>query len=186
MLCGLHTCIGVRGGYSVIDMKTKTRGFTLIELLVVIAIIGLLASVVMASLNSARAKARDARRRADLRQVATALEMYYDTNNAYPSTGGVWYGNCGSYGSYGTSGASGYIPNLAPTYMSVLPLDPKYNGSGGCYLYNSNGTDYKLLAHQTTESVCPVSSSDTFWDPIRNGQCTFQVSTAGARSSSAF
>ncbi|MBI4086367.1 prepilin-type N-terminal cleavage/methylation domain-containing protein [Candidatus Kaiserbacteria bacterium] len=157
-------------------------GFTLIELLVVIAIIGLLASVVMANLNSARAKARDARRRADMKELYKALELYYDTNGAYPSTGNAWIGNCASYGSYGTSGASGYIPNLAPTYIPTLPLDPKYNGSSGCYLYNSNGVEYKLLAHYTVESICPVPSSDAFWDPVRNGQCTFQISTSGARS----
>lgn len=67
-------------------MRTK-RGFTLIELLVVIAIIGILSSVVMASLNSARTKARDAKRVADLKQVKTALEMYSDSNSQqYPAT----------------------------------------------------------------------------------------------------
>jgi len=65
----------------------KKSGFTLIELLVVIAIIGILSSVVLASLNSARSKARDASRKATVRQVMTALEMYYNDNNVYPSTG---------------------------------------------------------------------------------------------------
>ena len=55
-------------------------GFTLIELLVVIAIIGILSSVVVASLNSARKKARDARRVDDVKQLQLALELYFDSN----------------------------------------------------------------------------------------------------------
>lgn len=62
----------------------RTKGFTLIELLVVIAIIGLLSSVVLASLSTARAKARDAHRMADIKNITLALEMYYDTKQAYP------------------------------------------------------------------------------------------------------
>ena len=56
----------------------KNQGFTLIELLVVIAIIGVLASVVLASLNTARKKSRDARRIADIKQIQLALELYFD------------------------------------------------------------------------------------------------------------
>ncbi|HEY0908265.1 MAG TPA: prepilin-type N-terminal cleavage/methylation domain-containing protein [Candidatus Paceibacterota bacterium] len=62
------------------------RGFTLIELLVVVAIIGLLSSVVLASLNAARSKARDAVRKSDLTQIQKALELYYDAYGGYPSS----------------------------------------------------------------------------------------------------
>jgi len=66
-------------------MKNK-KGFTLIELLVVIAIIGLLSTLSVLALNSARARSRDAKRIADVKQIQTALEMYYNDNNNYPST----------------------------------------------------------------------------------------------------
>ncbi len=64
-------------------MKNK-KGFTLIELLVVIAIIGLLATLSIVALNNARARARDARRVADVKQIQTALELYYNNYGEYP------------------------------------------------------------------------------------------------------
>ena len=73
--------------------KQSIKGFTLIELLVVISIIGLLASVVLTNVNSARGKARDARRVADLQQIITALQLYYHDNRSYPP---VTYGPGGS------------------------------------------------------------------------------------------
>lgn len=57
------------------------RGFTLVEVLVVIAVIGMLASIILVSLGPARAKARDARRVADVRQMSTALEVEVASNN---------------------------------------------------------------------------------------------------------
>ena len=142
------------------DMKNK-KGFTLIELLIVIAIIGVLSSVVLSSMNSARAKGRDAKRKAEMVSIQTALEMYRTDNNTYPSSGGNWRGAV-SYGGYGT-GATGYIPGLVPTYMAALPLDPAGTLDG--YLYRSDGTNYKLLSHISPESY--PSAGSKFYDPNR-------------------
>jgi len=65
-------------------MKNKEKGFTLIELLVVIAIIGMLASTVLVSLSTARAKGRDAKRISDISSLSVALELYQDTYGIYP------------------------------------------------------------------------------------------------------
>lgn len=66
-------------------MKNK-QGFTLIELLVVIAIIGLLSTLSVVALNNARARARDARRVADVKQIQTALELYFNASSTYPTS----------------------------------------------------------------------------------------------------
>ena len=63
-------------------MTFKNKGFTLIELLVVIAIIGILSSVVLASLNSARNKGTDAAIKAELNNLRPAVELHYDGNGA--------------------------------------------------------------------------------------------------------
>ncbi|MBU1291944.1 type II secretion system GspH family protein [Patescibacteria group bacterium] len=145
---------------------SKSKGFTLIELLVVITIIGLLASIVLVSLNSARAKARDARRVADLYQIVLALELYYDTNGTYPNPGWGWRSECPSWGGFT---ANNVIPGLTPNYMGSFPSDPAMNKSNStyCYLYLSNGTDYALLDHNGPE--INYSSQTTLMDPTRDG-----------------
>lgn len=111
--------------------KTK-RGFTLIELLVVIAIIGILSSVVLASLNDARLKSRDAKRIADLKQIQLALELFFDSEGGYPTAA-----------QFAATDGTG----LVPTYMATLPKDPT---TGGNYAYSGLGstacTSYHLGA----------------------------------------
>lgn len=145
----------------IVLLKKQNRGFTLIELLVVIAIIGMLSSVVLASLSSARMKGRNAKRMADMKSLQTALELYYDDHNAYPVTISGWRGEIG-YGHHGT-GANGYVPGIVPTYMPTLPAEPTGNLDG--YLYYSDGTDYKLLSHVSPETY--FSSDNAFYDPVR-------------------
>jgi len=87
---------------------SSKKGFTLIELLVVISIIGLLSSIVLASLSVAREKARDSKRKQDMEQYKIALELYYSDNGNYflNTTGdtrwpGFGYTDCdNTYSSY--------------------------------------------------------------------------------------
>lgn len=124
--------------------KSK-KGFTLIELLVVISIIGLLSSIVLTSVNSARAKARDARRIADFRQIQTALEFYYDKYNVYP---GPASGVCNpgenehSDGwcrdmrqNNGATPIQNWIPGLEE-FLPSMPHNPKPYASRGPWPYH--------------------------------------------------
>ena len=65
-------------------MKPQPRGFTLIELLIVLAIIALVGTFAAVAVNSARSKQRDATRLSNVRQLQSALEDYFNENNAYP------------------------------------------------------------------------------------------------------
>lgn len=99
-------------------MKHNKKGFTLIELLVVIAIIGLLSTLSILALNSARARARDAKRIADVKQIQTALELYYNDAGDYPATGSI------------TPGAA--IAYRGNTYLAAIPTPPTPFDGANC------------------------------------------------------
>jgi type II secretion system protein G len=112
----------------------RKKGFTLIELLVVIAIIGVLSSVVLASLNSARQKSRDAKRVSDIKQLQLALELFFDRYGHYPAA--ALDVNDPTEGQ--TIESAGFI--------AAIPTDPV---SGNQYNYAWNlvaATDYHLGA----------------------------------------
>jgi len=126
---------------------TFKRGFTLIELLVVVAIIGLLASVILANLNTARVKARDAERLSDLHQINLAINEYFNNNGYYPICGV----SAEEYIYDGTSDCLS-LALIGDKLMSRLPTNPIYatGASPGAwgydygYISNSTGSFYNL------------------------------------------
>lgn len=116
------------------------KGFTLIELLVVIAIIGLLSTLAVVALGSARVKARDSKRLADLKQLQTALELYYTDNNAYPPAAAPL--QLGSAGAACLNATGFTTAGCASPYMGQVPLDPKT----GNYTYSVASSSYSITA----------------------------------------
>jgi type II secretion system protein G len=111
---------------NIFSQKHTNKGFTLIELLVVISIIALLSTVVLSSLTTARKKARDVQRKAIVKQIQNALELYRNDNGGlYPATGGAGCTNMNI--SWSTSMEPTCWSNFATllqNYISSLPIDP--------------------------------------------------------------
>ena len=134
-------------------MSAYKKGFTLIELLVVIAIIGLLSSVVFASLNSARAKARDARRSADMSEIRKALELYFDKYTTYPVAQGTatWGGNCGGWSGDNAPTNTFLKPLVDEGLFSAYPDDPTVGICKYQYRSDKNGQAFRLLFQYETK-----------------------------------
>lgn len=95
-------------------MLENKKGFTLIELLIVIAIIGLISTLAVVSISSARRKSRDSKRVADMKQLQTAIEMFYGANGTYKPTGCATAGTkVSACTGAGSSGLSDFIASIA-------------------------------------------------------------------------
>lgn len=159
-------------------MVNLKKGFTLIELLVVIAIIGILSSVVLASLNTARNKGADAAVKSNLNNVRAAAELFYDANNSsYGAAGtgsvtaaGVWTGGTGVCGSAtaadgvtasirggvaaaaNASGNAGACNVSATGWAAAVPLK-----GGGNWCVDSTGISASRTTALGTSTACPAS-----------------------------
>lgn len=133
--------------------RKHVRGFTLVELLVIVGIIGVLTSIVVASLSEAKARARDERRIQDIAALQLTLEVYYDKYHRYPEQ----------------------LSGLVPEFAAVIPTDP---GVGhGSYLYTGikpvTGATGCRSYHLGTQLELPNaligSDSDSDFNSTTNG-----------------
>ena len=121
------------------------KGFTLIELLIVIAIIGIMVALILPNLAGARERARDARRKADLNSVQTALRLYYNDNQEFPASL-TWNGSLKS------------TDNIT-TYMALLPIDPSSSATNILYNYFPSSGGYIVVAVLENASDPDIATS---------------------------
>ncbi|MFA5643994.1 MAG: prepilin-type N-terminal cleavage/methylation domain-containing protein [Patescibacteria group bacterium] len=150
--------------------KLKEKAFTLVELLVVIAIIGILATLAVVALQNARKSARDTKRIADVRQIQTSLEWYFNDNGFYPVSSSV----------------TSSIRSGARAYMEIFPQAPT-PPDGSCdensnqYVYSETGTDNGsyVLSFCLGGSVASLSSGVKEASPIGITNPPLQCGDAG-------
>lgn len=145
------------------SMSAKIKkGFTLIELLVVISLIGILSTLILANLNSARERSRDAQRKADLRNIQTALRLYYNDMGGFPASNSS-YAILGC-GASGTSACSwgGQWAKGTTVYMNILPSDPLPSQS---YRYTQTDSETYTIDSclENKSDDKGVTTSDTTW-----------------------
>ena len=127
----------------ILEKVKSGAGFTLIELLIVIAIIGILATIIIVNFVGVRQRSRDAQRKADLRQIQSAIELFKADQNSYPLSAS--FPVCGNP-----------LLTVTITYMQKIPCDPSgasYWNSGN-YYYSLDGATYILGA-------CLENANDT-------------------------
>ncbi len=126
------------------------KGFTLIELLVVIAIIGILSSVVLASLNTARARTRYTQAIAQMREIRNAAEAYFADNGVYPPDAGI-----------------GGMPTGLSPYLSSWPTPPCSNN-----VYDWNNFSSGTNVHIDLRTVSPSASVGNLCVYSSTGTCS--------------
>lgn len=159
-------------------MTNREKGFTLVELLVVITIIAILATIGMTVYKGAEKQGRMSKRIGDLKAIQSALELYYSINKSYPvvtlGTQTGWRGECSNHGSKASFDVVPSTSKFVPDYMVAFPSDPTFtptstvvtDNNKGCYAYNSDGYDYKVLILNVDEiGTTDLQANFNYWDP---------------------
>ena len=162
--------------------KNFKKGFTLIELLVVVAIIGILASVVLASLNTARAKGADAAVKADLANARVQGALYADNNPTTPAGTAATTAGSGS-----CTSTAGSIFKADPIMASQIAGAATQAGTYGVDCLNTTGTTgawaiAAQLKATTTQAWCVDSTGISQQSPISiASQANLDSVVAGAK-----
>ncbi len=128
-----------------------SHGFTILELLIVIAVFGLLATLAVLSLNSARARTRDAQRVSDVSVLRTALSEHYLQKSTYPVSGPIALGQPGTKTEVlGLNGFSAPQDTMGLVYLQRVPTGPTLNEY---YRYHGGANGYSLRFQTETDTV---------------------------------
>lgn len=140
----------------------KQTGFTLIELLVVIAIISILAGLLLVNFVGVRGRANDAKLKNDLRQLKTAMRLYYNDYQRYPQSAGasLTFAGCGAAGTSNCTVGSAWTAGSGPTtYIQQIPLNIRY------YAPAAPANEFLLMIQLENASDADIAASQTRCNP---------------------
>lgn len=140
----------------------KQTGFTIVELLIVVVVIAILAAITIVSYNGIQERTANTKIMNDLKSMQKLIESYKSVHGSYPATSG-W--------SYSSNSPNGFIPLVAGYFNTSLP---QLSNKGAvnlnnCYIYQSNGTNYKLMRLGQGSHAFSTAERNNIPDAMKDG-----------------
>lgn len=160
----------------------RKQGFTLIELMIVMIIMGILAAIGTTAFVSSMKKGRDSTRKANLRSITNALEMYYNDKGKYPvgESGGIK--GCGTDAARTLCPAANgafqdETPSTPTMYMPKLPTDPL--SSQKYYYVSATGVQFQIYARlENSQDPAIMTTSYNCASGAGTAVCNWGLSSA--------